>query len=108
MTGRVEGAESALEAASRELREETGAALVPQPLDYQHSFALGEALPPVVVQETAFFARWPGGPVARSAEHCDHAWLSVPEAMAALPFKGLKETLRRAVERAGAPSGRTA
>ena len=110
VTGRMEPGESPAEAAAREVREETGHRLEVEALGYTNAFALGESLPPRVVEATGFVARWAEGAEARLApeEHDAHAWLSVPEAMAALPFKGLKETLRRAVERAGAPSGRTA
>lgn len=98
VTGRIEPGEAPEQAARRELQEETGLALDVMPLGYEHSFALGDALPPKLVHETAFFARWPEGrEVATGPEHRAHAWLSLDEALTRLPFKGLKEGARRAV-----------
>lgn len=102
VTGRIEPGERADQAARRELREETGLSLDVFPLEYAHSFALGEAVPPQVVHETAFFARWPdGSAVWPGEEHQAHAWVALDEALARLPFKGLREGARRAVERCG-------
>jgi len=100
VTGRVEPGERPGDTARRELREETGLTLDVVPLDYEHSFALGETLPPQLVRETAFFARWPeGSAVWPGEEHQAHAWLPLEEALTRLPFKGLQEGARRAVER---------
>lgn len=98
VTGRVEAGERPADAARRELREETGRSLEVSPLGYVHGFALGEDLPPRLVRETAFFARWPeDAAVWRSDEHRAHAWLGLEEALARLPFPGLREGVRRAV-----------
>ena len=100
VTGRVEPGESAAEAARRELGEETGADVEVVPLDYRHSFALGESVPPVLVEETAFAARWPEGREVRLCEeHVEFGWLPVPDALARLPFAGFKRAVRLAVER---------
>ena len=101
LTGRIEPGETPAEAAAREAWEETGAPLDVEPLDYRHTFALGDELPPRLVEETAFAARWPQGhPVRLSdTEHDAHRWVSVDEALATLPFQGLKEAVRRARSR---------
>ncbi len=97
VTGRREAHETAAAAAQREVAEETGRSLPVRPLHYRHAFALGEASPPLVAQEEAFAAAWPGdAPLRLGPEHQDYAWLSVPEALERLPYAGL----RRAVERA--------
>lgn len=98
VTGRVEPGETPAQAARRELIEETGARLDVLPLGYEHDFALGEDLPPKLVRETGFWARWPRGrEVARGNEHRQDAWLPLDEALDRLPFRGLQEGARRAV-----------
>jgi lipoyl(octanoyl) transferase len=100
VTGRFEPGETPAEAARREVHEETGAALEVLPLDYRHSFALGESVPPVLVDETAFWARWPEGrAVQLGEEHLGHAWLPLSDALAVLPFAGLKRAARMAADR---------
>ncbi len=101
LTGRIEPGESALQTAAREVHEETG--FSPRldeirDLGYAHSFALGDRVPPLVVQETAYAARVAGEP-RLSDEHDDHRWCDRDEALALLPFAGL----RRAVRLATAP-----
>ncbi|MDQ3265631.1 MAG: lipoyl(octanoyl) transferase LipB [Myxococcota bacterium] len=97
VTGRIEAGESALQAAGREVKEETGVALEVRPLDYVHAFALGDELPPRLVEETAFIARWPqGATLQRSPEHQEHRWISAQQAQTLLPFAGLKKAARMA------------
>jgi lipoyl(octanoyl) transferase len=100
VTGRIEDGESPAQAAERELYEETGSHLAVQELGYRHCFALADKVPPVVVDETAFAARWEGGDRVRldPSEHDEYAWVNVEEALARLPFRGL----RRAVSLASA------
>jgi lipoyl(octanoyl) transferase len=102
LTGRVEAGESAAEAAARELEEETGLRLPVTPLDYRHAFALGEQLPPRLVEETAFAAWCPEDQTVRlGPEHDAQEWVEASVALERLPFLGLREAIRRAVRRAG-------
>ena len=98
LTGRVEAGESPLQTAAREVHEETG--FSPQLADlrelgYVHSFAFGGRIPPVFVQETAFAVQVEGEPTL-SDEHVDHRWCAPAEALALLPFAGLRRAVRLA------------
>ena len=99
VTGKIEAGETASAAALRELYEETGRALPVRDLGYRHAFALGDALPPQIVEETAFAAEWNAvsEPALDPREHDQYDWVSPPEALARLPFEGLREAVRRAV-----------
>ncbi len=106
VTGRIEEGEEPDEAARRELREETGADAEAVPLGYRHSFALDphfNRVSPgslVLVEEMAYVARVPGGFAPRlSAEHAEHAWLGVDEAISRLRFAGLRKAVRLAARR---------
>jgi lipoyl(octanoyl) transferase len=98
VTGRVEPGEHPGDAAQRELVEETGFTVTPRSLDYTHAFAWGEASPPRVALEHAFSAQVPAGaePTLARDEHDAFEWVSVAEAVARLPFEGLKTSVRRA------------
>jgi len=103
VTGRRLLGESAEAAARRELEEETGARLPVRSLEYRHSFALGEELPPSLVEEEAFSVEWPGGLEVRSGpEHDAAEWVSVEGALRRLPFAGLRRAVRRAASREAA------
>ncbi|MHB8877620.1 MAG: lipoyl(octanoyl) transferase LipB [Myxococcaceae bacterium] len=92
VTGRVERGEEVAAAAARETKEETGRALTVRALGYRHSFALGEGPKPLVCEETAFAAEWEGEQRVRldGSEHDAFEWVPPDEALARLPFKGLK------------------
>ncbi|AKQ65774.1 Octanoate-[acyl-carrier-protein]-protein-N-octanoyltransferase [Myxococcus hansupus] len=98
LTGRLEAGESPAQAAARELEEETGLRLPLVDLAYRHAFALGEALPPQLVEENGFAVHVPPDANVRlSAEHDAFEWVDVPTALERLPFRGLRETVTRAV-----------
>jgi lipoyl(octanoyl) transferase len=100
VTGRLEPGEAPAAAAAREVQEELGATLEVVDLDYRHAFALGEELPPRLVEEHAFLARWThAGEPRTGPEHDAMEWVGVQEALARLPFKGLREAVRRAALR---------
>jgi lipoyl(octanoyl) transferase len=100
VTGKVEGGESVLEAATRELREETGLAGAPLPLTYRHAFLWPREGHPTVAEETAFVALAPEGfsPRLSPAEHDEARWMSPEEAVAHFPHAGLKRAVRLACE----------
>jgi lipoyl(octanoyl) transferase len=98
LTGRVEAGESPEQAAPRELEEETGLRVPVRALGYRHSFALGEILPPMLVEETAFAARCPEDQQIRlSPEHDAYEWLEPRAALERLEYRGLREAVKRAV-----------
>jgi len=95
LTGRIEPGESPLQTAAREIHEETG--FSPRldelrDLGYEHSFALGDRVPPLFVHETAFAATVLGEP-RLSDEHQAHRWCTPAEALALLPFAGLRRAV---------------
>ncbi|HZR11145.1 MAG TPA: NUDIX domain-containing protein, partial [Myxococcales bacterium] len=101
LTGRIEPGESPLQTAAREIHEETG--FSPRldevrELGYVHSFALGERVPPLFVQETAYAAQVEGEP-RLSDEHDAHRWCTPEEALRLLPFTGLRRAVRLALGR---------
>ncbi len=101
ITGRVEEGETPQQAAARELDEETGLRADVKDLGYRHAFALMETVPPKLAEESAFTVRCPAGAAVRlGGEHDASEWVDVPTALARLPFKGLREAVRRAVARA--------
>ena len=107
LTGRTEAGESPLQTAAREIHEETGFAPKLRdirPLDYVHSFALDPALShagrPAFAHETAFALEMPAGsePLLDGREHDGYRWYTPDEALRLLPFAGLRQGVRRALE----------
>jgi lipoyl(octanoyl) transferase len=98
LTGRIEGGESPLQTAAREVHEETG--FSPRldqirDLHYVHSFSLAGRASPVFAEETAFAAPVTGEP-RLSDEHDEHRWCTPQEALQLLPFAGLRRAVRLA------------
>jgi len=107
VTGRRLPGESAEGAARRELEEETGVRLPVRSLEYRHSFALGDAVPPALVEEEAFAAEWPHGvEVHPGAEHDATEWVPTADALTRVPFAGLRRAVRRSIGVARSPAWR--
>ena len=100
VTGRVEVGEEPAAAARRELAEETGSEQSVESLDYCHAFALGEEVPPRIAEESGFWTLWDDRrQVSLGPEHASLQWVSIPDALALLPFAGLREAVNRAAAR---------
>ncbi len=102
VTGKVEEGEGPLQAAGRELAEETGLRLEARPLEYVHGFVLAgaEDEAPQMVEETAFVARAAAGAAVRldPKEHQAFEWVDAATAIERVPYAGLREAVRRAMK----------
>jgi lipoyl(octanoyl) transferase len=95
LTGRLEPGENPHAAAAREIHEETGfnpGLREIRSLGYDHSFALGDRVPPFFIHETAFAARVSSEPLL-SNEHMAYQWATPEEALKLLPFAGLRRSV---------------
>jgi lipoyl(octanoyl) transferase len=108
VTGRIEPGEDEEGAAGRELAEETGFPGPVQPLGYRHGFALAPGVNRVregalvVVEEEAFVAQLPEAVAPHlSHEHTEHAWFTPEQALAQIPFAGLRKAVKLAVALTG-------
>jgi lipoyl(octanoyl) transferase len=103
VTGRVEPGESPMQAAERELFEETGLEAAVEPLGYVHAFGLGEetGTAPPLYEEEAFAAVSSAGARVHldPAEHSEFAWATPDEAERRVPWPGLRRAIRLAVQR---------
>lgn len=101
VTGRVEDGERPDRAAVRELMEETGLELPVQPIDAPHAFALGGLEgDPKVMREYPFVARASDDAVVRlSDEHDAFEWVTPSDALARVPWEGLRRSVRTATKR---------
>jgi lipoyl(octanoyl) transferase len=106
VTGRLEAGETPLQAAVRELEEETGFTAPVRPLGYRHAFAWGVAAPPRVAWETVHLAEVPAGtPPRLGEEHDAFEWLDLKAALDRVPFAGFRAALRLATAGSPGPPG---
>lgn len=105
VTGRIERGEKPVDAAVRELWEETGAHAAVEALDYEHDFPLDpgitrrELVTVKWAREIAYVARVPASFECKRAprEHDGHEWLDPVAAFERLPYAGLRAALRLAL-----------
>jgi bis(5'-nucleosidyl)-tetraphosphatase len=110
--GGVEAGETELEAAERELREETGLAEGEFELregfrqEERYFFTLGQGGARVLVMKrvTYFLAEGRTDRIRISHEASDYRWLSYPEARRLLRFRAKQEVLDRAEEWLSGPA----
>jgi 8-oxo-dGTP diphosphatase len=92
VSGRVEVDEAPLDAASREIAEETGLEVLiePRPVD---AYAARRGNAPMIV--IVYRADWVSGEVRRSSEHDEHAWWTPEEFAQHSPLHRLAQAVHR-------------
>lgn len=96
VTGNVEPHEPIHAAAAREVEEETGLEMRPEPLGLTYTYEVKEGRSKGRYHETCFWAKVPAGAddtVTLSDEHTEHAWLPLDEAAKRLHFADQKRAL---------------
>lgn len=104
--GHVDGSESDLETAWRELREETGLSdIEPDPhFLVEIAYRVKKGAQPLWKSVVYFRARLRSGEVKLSDEHVGFAWRTLPDALARISFDSLRDVLLRAAFHAKDPT----
>lgn len=103
--GKLEAGESHMDAAKRELSEETGITNI-QVIDgfentFGYSFYVKEGLIKKVVK--MFLAKYLRGSIRLSHEHEDYKWFTFEDAMDILKFSNIRESLKMADDQLSKP-----
>ena len=104
--GKANPGETALESAMRELKEETGFAiteiLLQEPLIEQYQFRRRRDL---VIKTVQYFAALVNGPMQLQVEEISDAkWMTIPEALEKLTFRGAGQILEKFVSLLNIPT----
>ncbi len=103
ITGSIEAGESPLDAALRELHEETGNGGVPEGMDLKQSFMIESQFlaarfpPPIIASEVTYTARLDSAlPIRMDAEeHDEHGWFTFAEAYERIKWSDDREALEQ-------------
>lgn len=98
--GHIEAGETEVDAAQREIEEETGILMHRQTFHFgfkdTNDYAFHRGRERVEKEVVLYIVETGDEPVQLSREHKDHAWLTFVEAEKRLSFDNTRETLRRA------------